>query len=87
MIAHSIFLAVPSENLSQPNSVDAMLKSYANKALDFRVAQRIVPEVSAPDPGDLLQSLSTGSTGSGPAPFTMPAYTPTKEEWVPNDEV
>jgi hypothetical protein len=67
--------------------VDAVLKSYAIKALDFRVAQRIIPEVSAPDPGDLLQSLSTGSTGSGPAPFSMPSVAPTKEKWVPNDEV
>jgi len=80
--------AVSTENPSHPMAIDAMLRSYANKALDFRVAQRVVPEVTTPiEPGDLLQSLSTGSTGSGPTPFVMPLSPPTKDGWVPNDEV
>jgi hypothetical protein len=67
--------------------VDAMLRQYATKALDFRVSRRAIPEVKTVDQDELLQSLSTGSTGSGPVAFLMPVCAPTKEQWVPNEEV
>ncbi|XP_059471700.1 zinc finger FYVE domain-containing protein 26 isoform X2 [Neocloeon triangulifer] len=79
--------AVSSDNPAQPNAIDSMLRMYADKALDFRVVQRVVPEVTTPEPEDLLQSLSTGSTGSGNAIFVMPPVPPSKSGWVPNDEV
>lgn len=79
---------MPSDCAAHPIAVDAMLRQYATKALDFRVSRRAIPEVTpVVDQDELLQSLSTGSTASGPIAFVMPYFAPTKEQWVPNDEV
>ncbi|CAB3383178.1 Hypothetical predicted protein [Cloeon dipterum] len=76
--------AIPSDHPAQPAAIDAMLRSYANKALDFRVVQRIEP--SPPELDDLLISMSSGSISIGPVPFIMPPNPPLKSDWVPNDE-
>ncbi|KAF4526269.1 hypothetical protein B566_EDAN010979 [Ephemera danica] len=80
--------ALPADSPTQPIAVDTMLRQYATKALDFRVSNRaVLPEAPCATQDELLQSLTTGSTGSGHVPFVMPAIAPTKLQWIPNDEV
>lgn len=66
-------------------SIDSILRHYASKALDFRVVQRSALCRITPGDEKLLVSLSVGSTYS--EEFVMPDTVPSKDEWVPNDEV
>ncbi|XP_043461874.1 zinc finger FYVE domain-containing protein 26 homolog [Leptopilina heterotoma] len=60
---------------------DGVIRFYASKALDFRVAfQRDGAEVKSRD----LQMMESSIDGT--KEFIMPANVPTKEEWTPNDK-
>ena len=62
-------------------SFDKVIRFYAGKSLDFRVAlQRDVVDAKTKD----LQFLE--SDGQGGNEFVMPVNVPTKEEWIPNDK-
>lgn len=64
-----------------PEDVDKIVRYYAGKSLEFRVAiQRDGIETRSKD-------STSFSTESETAEFVMPSKVPTKEEWVPNDKV
>ncbi|XP_021918501.1 uncharacterized protein LOC110829239 isoform X4 [Zootermopsis nevadensis] len=76
---------LPATSPVSLSSIDTMLRHYASKALDFRVVRNPAPCQSFPYEEKLLVSLSLGSTHS--KEFLMPAVVPSKNEWVPNDEI
>ena len=60
---------------------DKVIRFYAGKSLDFRVAfQRDAIDAKIKD------SQSLESNGQGGSEFMMPVNVPTKEEWVSNDK-
>lgn len=62
-------------------SVDKIVRFYASKALDFRVAlQREILDAKA-------KELGSSKSSNEDDKFVMPINIPTKEEWVPNDKV
>lgn len=62
-------------------SVDKIVRFYASKALDFRVAlQRVMVDAKA-------KELNSSKSYNEEDKFVMPMDIPTKEEWVPNDKV
>lgn len=71
----------PKSSLSIP-ALDSMLRQYAEKALEFRIAQGSTPSQMS-ESGALLASLSLCSGSRDP---TMPLIVPSKAEWVPNDK-
>ena len=82
---HPLLTQLPAASPMSLTSIDSILRHYASKALDFRVVQRSAPSRVVPGEEKLLVSLSVGSTHS--EDFVMPALVPSKDEWVPNDEV
>jgi hypothetical protein len=76
---------LPAMSPMSLTSIDSILRHYASKALDFRVVQRSALCRVLPGDEKLLVSLSFGSTHS--EEFVIPALVPSKDEWVPNDEV
>ena len=76
---------LPAVSPMSLTSIDSILRHYASKALDFRVVQRSALCRVLPGDEKLLVSLSFGSTHS--EEFVIPALVPSKDEWVPNDEV
>lgn len=82
---YPLLTQLPATSLVSLSSIDAMLRHYASKALDFRVVQCPAPCRTFPTEEKLLVSLSLGSTHS--EEFVMPVVVPSKNEWVPNDEV
>jgi hypothetical protein len=82
---HPLLTQLPATSPVSLTSIDAMLRHYASKALDFRVVQCPAPCRTFPTEEKLLVSLSLGSTHS--EEFVMPPVVPSKNEWVPNDEV
>jgi hypothetical protein len=82
---HPLLSQLPAASPMSLTSIDSILRHYASKALDFRVVQRSAPCRVVPGDEKLLVSLSGGSTHS--EEFVMPALVPSKDEWVPNDEV
>lgn len=72
--------------------IDALLRKYAEKSLDFRMllcqpyntaAVRLLKTVD----NNLMQSLDSLNFDFERKPFIMPDETPTKIEWMRNDEV
>jgi len=82
---HPLITQLPAASPMSLTRIDSILRHYASKALDFRVVQRSAPCRFVPGDEKLLVSLSVGSTHS--EEFVMPALVPSKDEWVPNDEV
>lgn len=82
---HPLLTQLPAASPMSLTSIDSILRHYASKALDFRVVQRSAPCQVIPGAEKLLVSLSLGSIPS--EEFVMPALVPSKDEWVPNDEV
>jgi hypothetical protein len=82
---HPLLTQLPDVSPMSLTSIDSILRHYASKALDFRVVQRSAPCRGVPGDEKLLVSLSVVSTHS--EEFLMPALVPSKDEWVPNDEV
>ncbi|XP_043271458.1 uncharacterized protein Sptz [Venturia canescens] len=58
---------------------DEIVRFYAKKSLDFRVAVQT-------DATDKIKDASISSNKSQNGDFVMPINIPTKEEWVPNDK-
>jgi len=82
---HPLLTQLSAASSMSLTSIDSILRHYASKALDFRVVQRSALCQVVPGAEKLLVSLSLGSTPS--EEFVMPALVPSKDEWVPNDEV
>jgi zinc finger FYVE domain-containing protein 26 len=79
-----LLVQLPATSPMSLTNIGSMLRHYASKALDFRV-QCAASCRTLPAEEKLLVSLSLGSTHS--ENFVMPAVVPSKNEWVPNDEV
>lgn len=71
------------ENVISTHNVDEMLRSYAEKSLDFRV----VLHSTFTSEGKLLQSFDSATIHPERNKFVMPAKVPDKEEWISNHEV
>lgn len=82
---YPLLTQLPATSPMSLTNIDSMLRHYASKALDFRVVQCPASCRTLPAEEKLLVSLSLGSTHS--EDFVMPAGIPSKNEWVPNDEV
>ncbi|KAK9880596.1 hypothetical protein WA026_011836 [Henosepilachna vigintioctopunctata] len=73
------------ENSISVESVDKLLRTYAEKALDFRViTESFSRKLPTPD-SKLIESID--SSVSDALPFSMPLAVPSKEQWVQNNEV
>ncbi|XP_049877451.1 zinc finger FYVE domain-containing protein 26 homolog [Pectinophora gossypiella] len=64
------------------NAVDALLRFYAEKALDMKNPRNRC--ISPPKPSDdsLLQSIDSINIEAASRPFVMPEQVPTKEQWA-----
>lgn len=82
---YPLLTQLPATSPMSLTNIDSMLRHYASKALDFRVVQGPASCRTLPAEEKLLVSLSLGSAHS--EGFVMPAVVPSKNEWVPNDEV
>ncbi|PNF30079.1 hypothetical protein B7P43_G04236 [Cryptotermes secundus] len=82
---YPLITQLPATSPMSLTNIDSMLRHYASKALEFRVAQCPASCRTLPAEERLLVSLSLGSAHS--EDFVMPAAVPSKNEWVPNDEV
>lgn len=72
-------------------SLDALLRSYAEKSLDFRVANdgtcSSLSHKTAASEYQLLQSVDSLNLSLEKREFEIPEDVPRKEEWVANDDV
>ncbi|XP_046971190.1 zinc finger FYVE domain-containing protein 26 homolog isoform X2 [Vanessa cardui] len=64
------------------NSVDALLRYYAEKALDMKNPRHACPTPPKPWDDSLLQSIDSINIEATSKPFVMPEHVPTKEQWV-----
>nr|XP_026489638.1 zinc finger FYVE domain-containing protein 26 homolog isoform X2 [Vanessa tameamea] len=64
------------------NSVDALLRYYAEKALDMKNPRLACPTPPKPWDDSLLQSIDSINIEATSKPFVMPEHVPTKEQWV-----
>ncbi|KAJ9585735.1 hypothetical protein L9F63_002525 [Diploptera punctata] len=76
-----LLLDLPPDSPLSINSIDSMLRTYAGKALDFRVIQKS----TFPFEEKLCVSLSVASQQS--QEFIIPSIAPSKQDWVPNESV
>ncbi|KAB0805691.1 hypothetical protein PPYR_02661 [Photinus pyralis] len=68
--------------------IDDILRTYAEKSLEFRVVlQPEVKFINSPESSKLLQSLDSINFTTAPKYFVMPEMVPAKTEWVENYEV
>lgn len=64
------------------NAVDALLRYYAEKALDMRNPRNVSPTPLKPWDDSLLQSIDSINLETASRPFLMPEQVPSKEQWV-----
>lgn len=64
------------------NAVDALLRFYAEKALDMKNPRNVCPVPPKPTNDSLLQSIDSINIEAATRPFVMPDNIPTKEQWV-----
>lgn len=64
------------------NAVDALLRFYAEKALDMRNPRNMCPTPPKPTDDSLLQSIDSINIEAATKPFIMPEQVPQKEQWV-----
>ncbi|CAG4931957.1 unnamed protein product [Parnassius apollo] len=64
------------------NAVDALLRYYAEKALDMKNPRNVCPSPPKPWDDSLLQSIDSINLEAASKPFMMPEQVPTKEQWV-----
>ncbi|XP_045537728.1 zinc finger FYVE domain-containing protein 26 homolog isoform X2 [Papilio machaon] len=64
------------------NAVDALLRYYAEKALDMRNPRTVSPSPLKPWDDSLLQSIDSINLEAASRPFLMPEQVPSKEQWV-----
>ncbi|KAJ8925266.1 hypothetical protein NQ315_009094 [Exocentrus adspersus] len=76
-----------TENKQFIEDIDEVLRRYAEKSLDFRVITQPNPRLLRSPEYKLMQSIDSLSLCSENRGFVMPDEVPTKEEWVPNNEV
>ncbi|XP_069671907.1 uncharacterized protein Sptz isoform X2 [Periplaneta americana] len=82
---HPLLIQLPVSSPMSLSSIDSMLRHYASKSLDFRVIQSPPSSRTVPSDEKLQVSMSTASTNS--EEFVIPAAVPSKNEWIPNDQV
>lgn len=70
------------ENVISTHNIDEMLRSYAEKSLDFRVVLYPIARHEK-----ILESFDSGTVIPEKRKFVMPAKVPSKEEWISNNEV
>lgn len=64
------------------NAVDALLRFYAEKALDMKNPRNICPVAPKPSEDSLLQSIDSINIEAATRPFVIPDKIPSKEQWV-----
>lgn len=64
------------------NSLDALLRYYAEKALDMKNPSNSCTSPPKPSYESLLQSIDSINIEAASKPFVMPDQVPTKEQWV-----
>lgn len=64
------------------NAVDALLRFYAEKALDMSNPRNVCPVPPKPSDDSLLQSIDSINIEAATKPFVMPDQVPTKEQWI-----
>lgn len=76
------------ENEISIESIDDLLRKYAEKSLEFRIAlQSGTKSVKTSDSSVLLQSLDSMNFVGRKETFIIPERVPSKSEWVQNYEV
>ncbi|OWR53816.1 hypothetical protein KGM_204158 [Danaus plexippus plexippus] len=73
--------SIESVLISQ-NAVDALLRYYAEKALDMRNPRNRSSSPPKPWDDSLLQSIDSINIESASKPFVMPEHVPNKKQWV-----
>lgn len=73
--------SIESVLISQ-NAVDALLRYYAEKALDMRNPRNRSSSPPKPWDDSLLQSIDSINIESASKPFMMPEHVPNKKQWV-----
>lgn len=77
-----------SDDSISNDRIDQLLRKYAEKSLDFRVVSNPNPRLLRTPECKLMQSLDSLSLINDlNRQFIMPYEVPSKENWVPNDEV
>lgn len=74
------------ENVLRRENIDELLRNYAEKSLDFRLAMQAGPRIQTPE-SKLLESLDSISFISDRKKFIMPAEVPDRSEWISNSDV
>lgn len=64
------------------NAVDALLRFYAEKALDMKNPRNRCTTPPKPSHDSLLQSIDSINIEAANKPFVMPEAVPNKEQWV-----
>ncbi|XP_053613986.1 zinc finger FYVE domain-containing protein 26 [Plodia interpunctella] len=64
------------------NAVDALLRFYAEKALDMKNPRNSCPAPPRPSDDSLLQSIDSINIEAASMPFVMPEQVPSKQAWV-----
>lgn len=64
------------------NSVDALLRFYAEKALDMKNPRNSYTPPPKPSEDSLLQSIDSINIENATRPFIMPEQVPSKQDWV-----
>ncbi|KAM3962427.1 zinc finger FYVE-type containing 26 spastizin [Aphomia sociella] len=64
------------------NALDALLRYYAEKALDMKNPANTCPVPPKPTDDALLQSIDSINLEAATKPFVMPEQVPSKEQWV-----
>ncbi|XP_023016666.2 zinc finger FYVE-type containing 26 spastizin isoform X1 [Leptinotarsa decemlineata] len=76
-----------SEDRICVEKIDEVLRTYAEKSLDFRVITQPNPRLLRTPEYKLLQSFDSLLLGADPRGFVMPDEVPQKADWFPNSEV
>lgn len=74
------------ENVLSRENIDELLRNYAEKSLEFRVAIHTGQRIQTPE-SKLLESLDSISFISDRKRFVIPAEVPDRNEWISNNEV
>lgn len=64
------------------NAVDALLRFYAEKALDMKNPRNVCAAPPKPSDDSLLQSIDSINIEAASRPFVMPEQVPSKEQWA-----
>lgn len=73
------------ENVLRRENIDNLLRNYAEKSLDFRVAIQTGQRMQTPEAA--AESLDSINFISDRKRFVMPSEVPDRGEWIANNEV